>query len=60
MENITREQLERNIADIRHRMDAAAVAAGRSPADIRLCAASNGLWNGEAEKYLLAHAKPIE
>ncbi len=22
--------------------------------------AHNGLWNGEAEKYLLAHAKPIE
>jgi len=25
-----------------------------------LVAAHNGLWNGDAEKYLLAHAKPIE
>ena len=25
----------------------------------RLCAKHNGLWNGEAEKYLLANAKPI-
>ncbi|MGI6173361.1 MAG: zinc-binding dehydrogenase [Christensenellales bacterium] len=25
-----------------------------------LCKANNGLWNAEAEKYLLAHAKPIE
>ena len=40
MEDITREQLERNIEDIRSRMNAAALAAGRDPADIRLCAAS--------------------
>ncbi|MCD8248525.1 MAG: zinc-binding dehydrogenase [Lachnospiraceae bacterium] len=26
----------------------------------RLVKANNGLWNGDAEKYLLAHAKPIE
>jgi hypothetical protein len=26
----------------------------------RLVAANNGLWNGEAERYLLAHAEPIE
>ena len=25
----------------------------------RLCKAHNGLWNPEAEKYLLAHAKAI-
>ena len=25
----------------------------------RLCEKHNGLWNGEAEKYLLANAKPI-
>jgi hypothetical protein len=25
-----------------------------------LCDAHNGLWNGEAEKYLLAHAKSID
>ena len=25
----------------------------------RLCKANNGLWNPEAEKYLLAHAKAI-
>ncbi len=40
MEDITREQLQRNIGEIRQRMDAAALAAGRNPADIRLCAAS--------------------
>ena len=26
----------------------------------KICEKHNGLWNGEAEKYLLAHAKPIE
>ena len=26
----------------------------------KICDKHNGLWNGEAEKYLLAHAKPIE
>jgi len=26
----------------------------------QICERHNGLWNGEAEKYLLAHAKPIE
>lgn len=26
----------------------------------RLCKAHNGLWNAEAEKYLLANAKPME
>ena len=26
----------------------------------RLCKANNGLWNPEAEKYLLANAKPID
>ena len=26
----------------------------------QICEKHNGLWNGEAEKYLLAHAKPIE
>ena len=40
MEDIIREQLQRNIGEIRQRMDAAALAAGRNPADIRLCAAS--------------------
>ena len=25
-----------------------------------LCDAHNGLWNGDAEKYLLAHAKSID
>ena len=25
----------------------------------RMCKANNGLWNAEAEKYLLAHAKAI-
>lgn len=26
----------------------------------KICAKTNNLWNGEAERYLLAHAKPIE
>jgi hypothetical protein len=26
----------------------------------KICDKHNGLWNGEAEKYLLTHAKPIE
>ena len=40
MEDITREQLEQNVEKIRQRMEAAALAAGRDPDDIRLCAAS--------------------
>lgn len=40
MENITLEQLTENINEIRQRMNAAAQAAGRDPAEIRLCAAS--------------------
>ncbi len=40
MENITRDQMAQNIAEIRSRMTAAALAAGRSPQDILLCAAS--------------------
>jgi hypothetical protein len=26
----------------------------------QICERHNGLWNGEAEKYLLTHAKPME
>lgn len=40
MEEITREQLEQNIAAVRARMAEAAAAAGRDVRDIRLCAAS--------------------
>ncbi len=40
MEDISRSQLEENIADIRTRMARAAAAAGRAPTDIHLCAAS--------------------
>ncbi len=40
MENITREQLSANVADIRARMAAAAAQAGRDVSEIKLCAAS--------------------
>lgn len=40
MEDITREQLEQNIGEIRRRMADAAHVAGRNVCDIRLCAAS--------------------
>ncbi len=40
MENITREQLAANVADIRARIAAAAAQAGRDVSEIRLCAAS--------------------
>lgn len=40
MEEITRDQLSENIADIRRRMAAAAHSCGRDPKDILLCAAS--------------------